>query len=212
VIAEKKGELDGTTLRRIAIIYNVSRGIRAKEENRDIHADSLAQLLNAALPWPSDIVERAKKCLEIAEKAKELRHTSTLQASAVTKFSWFAQPAGWTVYDRFVSRAMGIESQRTGDRMVDFYQELENRGFTEIADKVQTALDEVYMMDLQGTRVLDKLMMLNGAAKSERAWADNVRSVCHGFLNLLPDDWRQSVEEVAERVVTRVDTSSFLNG
>jgi hypothetical protein len=61
-------------------------------------------------------------------------------------------------------------------------------------------------------RELDKLMMLNGAAKSERAWADNVRSVSHAFLNLLPDEWRQSVEEVAERVVTRVDTSSFLNG
>ena len=100
----------------------------------------------------------------ITEKKGKLDGT-TLRA--VTKFSWFAQPAGWTVYDRFVSRAMGIESQRTGHRMVDFYQELENRGFAEIAEKIQMALDEVYMMDLQGTRVLDKLMMLS--LKRERA-------------------------------------------
>jgi hypothetical protein len=205
VIDEKDGELDGVTLRRISMIYNVSRGVRADKSGTDKHAHALARLLNGARPWPTSLVERANKCLEVARKAKALGHTSGLQVSAVTKFSWFAQPAFWTVYDRFVSRAVGARSERTEERMIEFYQILEGRGFLEIALQIQRALDEVRIMDLQGTRVLDKLMMLKGAEGSEPEWADNVRRVCQGFLDILPADWRQAIEEIGERVGSCVE-------
>ena len=37
-IENNEGNLDGLTVRRIAIIYNVNRGIRAKEAEGDTHA------------------------------------------------------------------------------------------------------------------------------------------------------------------------------
>jgi len=209
-IEQKEGKLDGVTLRRIAVVYNVNRGIRAKDPQGDKHADRLAALLNASRPWPSDLVARAEKCLKVATEAKTLGHTSGLLASGVTKFSWFAQPEGWTVYDRFVSRAMETKSQETGQRMIEFYQKLQNNGFPELAEKIQMALDEANIMDLHSTRVLDKLMMLRGADVSETAWADNFRGACRGFLNILPHEWRQAVENLASHVVRRVDVVHFL--
>ena len=64
-------------------------------------------------------------------------------------------------------------------------------------------------MDLHGTRVLDKLMMLRGANPT---WRENTVTRCRDFLYLLPDAWRQKVEEVAERVARDVYTSRLLNG
>jgi hypothetical protein len=89
--------------------------------------------------------------------------------------------------------------------MIEFYQILEGRGFLEIAQQIQRALDEVRIMDLQGTRVLDKLMMLKGAEVSEPEWADSARRVCQGFLDILPPDWRQAIEEIGERVGSHVE-------
>ena len=68
------------------------------------------------------------------------------------------------VYDRFVSRAVGTKSEEPGERMVEFYRELEQKGFHKLATQVQQALDEVNLALLPDTRVLDKLMMLSAAA------------------------------------------------
>ncbi len=212
IIDAKNGELDGSTLRRISIIYNVNRGIKAKEGNIDAHADALAEMLNKARPWPVGLVERAEKCLEVALDAKKQGHTKTLQASAITKFSWFAQPSSWTVYDRFVARAMNIKDGETGERMVLFYRQLDRRCFLELAKQIQAVLNECAIMELHGTRVLDKLMMVTGAKRGqEQDWAEkNIILQCHGFLNLLPTVWRQAVSGLAECVDSRIQTSEFL--
>ena len=76
-----------------------------------------------------------------------------------------------------------------------------------------TFSDEANIMDLQGTRVLDKLMMLRGAEVSEKEWADNFRRVCRGFLDILPNEWRQAIENLASHVVRRVHALvHFLRG
>ncbi len=121
LLDSQNGALDGPILRKISIVYNVNRGIRAKKAKVDSHADALARLLNEARPWPISLIERAEKCRQVALAAKEAGHTKTLQASAITKFSWFAQPSYWTVYDRFVAQAMGIkdgETEKTHDAIL----------------------------------------------------------------------------------------------
>jgi hypothetical protein len=219
-IKRMNGVLDGVTLRRIAINYNVSRGIRGKGEDGDAHAVALAQLINGTRSWPSGLVQRAQVCAELAREAKEKCHTHGVQASAITKFSWFAQPLGWTVYDRFVRSAMDIRDPDPLRSMVSFYRELEQRGFLGLAAQIQTVLDNRQIMPLHGTRVLDKLMMLNGAdklkmrkagsASPESDWAGNIRSLCREFLQLLPPDWRRAVEDVAEHVTDQVSLGAFL--
>ena len=60
--------------------------------------------------------------------------------------------------------------------------------------------------ELQGTRVLDKFMMLKGAKTyKDQTWATNFVSVCDGLLKLLPDAWRKEVEDVAERADNCID-------
>jgi hypothetical protein len=84
---------------------------------------------------------------------------------------------------------MGTKSQETGERMIEFYQKLQDNGFLEVAEKIQMTLDEA------GTRVLDKLMMLRGAEVSEKEWGESFRRVCRGFLDILPNEWRQAIEK-----------------
>jgi hypothetical protein len=204
--------LDGVSVRRIAVVYNVSRGIKKGDSNADNHADAVAQLVNEARPWPPNLGDRASKCLAIAKAAKSQGHTFTLQASAMTKFSWFAEPEEWTVYDRFVASAMKVRSQSTEARVLDFYATLQRRNFSKVAQQIQTELDEWPFMDLFGTRVLDKLMMLSGARELQRNWADNFVLTAGAFLEVLPPDWRQAVEEVADRVTKAVDANDFLRG
>ncbi len=92
-----------------------------------------------------------------------------------------------------------------------FYGKLEQRGFLELADQIQSVLDEFAIMNLHGTRVIDKLLMLTGAERGqERSWAEqNIIQQCHGFLNLLPDSWKRPVEELAEAVDSRIDPSDL---
>ncbi|WLA63751.1 hypothetical protein [Bradyrhizobium diazoefficiens] len=210
VIEVGAGRLDGQILRRIAVAYNVSRGVTKGENGADIHADGLARLINEASPWPSTLVERAHRCLELAASAQAAGHTKKVQASALTKFSWFAEPGQWTVYDRFVSRSMDVVDQRTESRVVSFYEALERRGFPALAAEIQDRLDEWSVLPLFGTRVLDKLMMLSGARRSEVAWAENSVAAARSFLEVLPAEWSRPIEQIAGYVEASVQVGGFL--
>jgi hypothetical protein len=211
-IERQNGRLDGITLRRIAIVYNVSRGIRKGEAGVDIHANALAQIINEAPPWPSDLGARADRCLEVARLAQSRGHTKELQASALTKFSWFVEPAHWTVYDRFVARAMNVRGQTTEEKVIEFYAALEKRRFLDVAKRIQAELDNWPTMPLFGARVLDKFMMLSGARELQVSWADNFVLTTKSFLEVLPEEWRQPVEQLAERVEKTIDCRDFLPG
>ena len=114
-LKKNRGKLDKYALRRIARNYNVSRGIGAKGKAGDIHAKALVKLLNDALPWPRDLVARAKCCEKLARKARKHTH-GNVQFSLVTKLSWFAQPDGWTMYDRYARKAIGAREGLTSTR------------------------------------------------------------------------------------------------
>jgi hypothetical protein len=206
-IKRGNGALNGRTLRRIATTYKVSRGIPRGGADGDTHAEALARLINDT-NWPSELVPRAKVCANLAREANEKRYTHGIQTSAITKFSWFAQPLGWTPYDTFTARAMGFRGARAVCSMVSFYAELQQRGFSELAEQVQSLMDSRQIMALHGTRVLDKLMMLTGA---DSVWAGDLRSLCREFLQVLPRDWREAVEEVAGHVTEQVNLGRFLS-
>jgi hypothetical protein len=40
--------------------------------------------------------------------------------------------------------------------------------------------------------------------------AENIRRGCDAFLGLLPQDWREAIQDAADRVNKRVDASNFL--
>ena len=146
-IKRGNGALNGRTLRRIATTYKVSRGIPRGGADGDTHAEALARLINDT-NWPSELVPRAKVCANLAREANEKRYTHGIQTSAITKFSWFAQPLGWTPYDTFTARAMGFRGARTVCSMVSFYAELQQRGFSELAEQVQSVMDSRQIMAL----------------------------------------------------------------
>lgn len=212
VVEKQNGRLDGATLRRIAIAYNVSRGVNKRDPEKDTSSDAIARLINNARPWPSGLSDRARKCLKIAQIAQSHGHTDKLQASAMTKFSWFSEPANWTVYDRFVARAMEATGKSTEARVLDFYARLEQRRFLEFSRRVQAALDECAPLPLVGARVVDKLMMLHGARGAEPDWAANFVFVAQSFLETLPKDWRKSIADTARRVERSADPKAFLHG
>jgi hypothetical protein len=147
--------------------------------------------------------------LQIARAAESQGHTKKVQASALTKFSWFSKPACWTVYDRFVAQAMNVRGNNAEEKLVRFYNALEERGFLDLAMTIQDELDKWPMMPLFGARVLDKLMMLSGARRSQANWADNFILGAKSFLEILPSEWRQPVEHLAGQI-KGIDCRDFL--
>ena len=66
-------------------------------------------------------------------------------------------------------------------------------------------------LELRGTRVLDILLMLRGAELEEKSLAEKLRFECIEFLDLLPRQWREDVNEVAHRVVSAIDPAPLLS-
>jgi len=107
---------------------------------------------------------------------------------------------------------MNLKSHPTETRVLAFYAELQKRGFVEVTQKIQTELDKWPLMPLFGARVLDKFMMVSGARTMEESWANNFISTAQSFFEVLPADWRCSVEQIADRVENAVDVREFLRG
>jgi hypothetical protein len=53
---------------------------------------------------------------------------------------------------------------------------------------------------------------LPGARGLQSDWADNFVTTSEAFLEVMPDEWRDSVKEVADRVTSAVDMNDFLRG
>ena len=113
------GGITTEMLRSIAVEYNVNRLILRQEKATAGVAQKARQagdksairmcdiLVEACVTWPTGLVERAKICAGIAEKARKQDVAKKNLASAWTKFMWFLKPDGWTVYDRFARGGLG---------------------------------------------------------------------------------------------------------
>lgn len=202
-IDDAEGRINGYQVRRISIIYNVSRGLTAGNGNGDQAANDLASLLNSYHGmWSNDLRDRAQQCAEIAEQAKRSGYTKGNQASAITKFSWFVRPSNWTVFDRFVANALKVNESTAIARMKQFYEVAHELNFLTHASVIGEVISGCQILNLSGARVLDKLLMLRGA---DDIWRMQTVSNCRNFLSILPKSLREDVKTMAREVQRKLD-------
>jgi len=224
ILIKKNRGLDERMVRRIALLYNVVRGIKGasdeeKRDKKDPHAKWIAKKCNAlSNHWPDSLIDRAEECASIAEKGKG-EHTNGYQASAVTKLMWFLKPDGWTMFDDLAATGIGIpksvsEKKRgkgkkgrvanSTTRMKAFYRELNRRNFKAHALAInQTIKNNGKFERLYGERIIDKFLMLVGAkpAGRDNSWGGDYIELCSVFLELLPETTSRDLKFLADTVV-----------
>ena len=185
-------------LRRIAVRYNVNRGLlqpKGQTAGGDASATGMIGLLSAAANgWPDDLEDRAARCVHIAETALDKKWTKTLQVSGVSKFMWFLKPDGWTLFDRFAVAGMKVPvnwSRR--DQFEAFYEALADASFNDVAARIERTVLSSSIPNLHSSRILDSLLMARGARGSATHEVDESRT----FLGLLPPAVRDDLHRLA---------------
>ncbi len=120
-----------TSLRRIARAYSVSRNIPSDE------IDSQAQQVVGIFmksPRPEihskDLLTRAlalaalSKMTPMLVKRKNGGNSERQLASALSKLSWFIDPEGWTIFDKYVGAAVIGQDGSGQAQMSAFYEKL----------------------------------------------------------------------------------------
>lgn len=200
------GRLTVPSLRAIALEYNVSRLILGNSKSKvvrsaddslgdDPSAACLCSILNEARrKWPATISERASACRDMVDEAKRRGVAERDLVSATTKFMWFLEPDGWTVFDRFAADGLGIKAPtKPRDRMIVFYGALDARGFVKLSGRMQATIDASPFQGLPATRILDSLLMARGGRGNDEAST----AMSRGFLSVLPEPTREAAGKLA---------------
>ena len=200
------GLLSPLSVRRIALAYRVSRGIRRPREDEedegleDPHAAGVADLINNTIPaWLAqpDLVGRAAICIQTAEAAAAAHHTRGIQVSAFTKLFWFVGPAGWTVFDRFAADALGAVGARPVPRATSFYQILSAGGFAELSQQGNQLIQQAELGTFRMERILDQQLWLRGLPANRRG---GERAVYEGYLAALPPAQHDALSDLAHAI------------
>jgi hypothetical protein len=195
-------KLTAATVNEIAAEYLVRRNLGKEDRLQEI-----ADHMNTEIAsWPGDLVARAQWCLTCAASIKarlDLHHTP---CSAVTKLAWFLRPTGWTLYDSFARNAVRSGGLSGPDKLARFYKSLEQHGFLDAADKIETILSGTPWSHLNGARVLDAYMMLAGGFPF-RLGNDAARQ---GFLKALPTNSGNTLSTVAARIMADLTQHKFI--
>lgn len=193
-------------LRRVAIRYNVNRGI-PQTGATDSKAISVIKLLNeAAQDWPDGLNLRAEKCLALAEKALGRHDTGTLQVSGMSKFMWFVKPDGWTVFDSFARKGLAVSGNDRRALFLNFYKTLEDQGFDDLVQTMRPVIAESLLPDLPAERIIDSLLMARGGRGCEQHEIDESAA----FLALLPPDFRKSLDGLAIKLDRELRDSALV--
>lgn len=164
--------LTGDLVRRIAIEYGVSRGIRSDKDDEDkTHATAVAAELDDLVKgdWPGkSLTEQAEACIDAATALNGENHTNGVQISAVTKLVWFLSPEGWTLFDKYASEAVGAKGSKNLAKAKDFYKKLDGRGFVKLAEDINLTLKDHSWDCRYAERIIDKFLWLNGAKETDR--------------------------------------------
>jgi hypothetical protein len=196
--------LDGDLLRRIALVYNVNRGVSAGPEN----ADRLAGFLTAeAERFAGSLTYKACHCARLADEMQARGMTKHVQRSAVSKFMWFLRPDGWTVYDDFARRALGVSAQ-LGAPFERFYAELDSNDFTGAVAAIRAALNNTDFAMTPPERVIDACLWLAGAPADRRAFEQRASAT---FLQTLPAPMAASLQDLADRIAANDDARLTLH-
>jgi hypothetical protein len=195
------GGFTAPLLRRVAVRYNVNRGLlypKGQEIGADASALGMIGLLrDAAQVWPAGLNTRSDKCVEIAKAALNAGWTGKLQVSGVSKFIWFLKPERWTLFDRFAAAGLGIPAHWKRQRQFSaFYTALENADFEGVVGRIQPIVGASCMPDLPSSRIIDALLMARGVRGSAPHEVDESRS----FLGLLPQAFRDDLRSLAAQL------------
>lgn len=202
-------------LRRVAVRYNVARGM-VKDENKstDAAVQGLCDLIAAArTTWPNPVEERAKRCLEIARNAQRLKFTGeTLQVSAVSKFMWFVEPRNWTMFDRFVVRGMKVPANLTApERFTEFYRRISAGGFATAVAQMQPIIGHSKLPTLPAERIVDSLLMARGKDnKRDRPTLNIEVAESRAYLGLLPPTFRDDLHRLATQLQDEIGNDVLL--
>ncbi|MFC5373813.1 hypothetical protein ACFPIF_14700 [Brevundimonas faecalis] len=197
----KKVRRDGLTpktLRAILINYDVNRAVS------DANALRFIDHVHAAnATWPDDLLGRSQVCAGFARDAKALGLTTKEHASAATKVMWFLQPNGWTLFDSYAATGAGISKALTGvDRMLAFYERLDERGFCDVAEVMQREVERSVLPDISAARILDSMLMASGGRGNE---SEALRET-QDFVDLLATSTAGGLIGLAESLQQQVGT------
>jgi hypothetical protein len=215
--------IDATRLRRIAKAYSVSRNIPT--DGDDSQAQKIVDLFTRT-PGPelssTDLLTRAKALAELSRKSPVYVRRSDGElsqrqlASAFSKLSWFIQPRGWTMFDRYVGLAV-IGREGAGlKQMAAFYEKLAPN-WKVVSDAVCDTAEQAGFHPLLGYRIIDKYLFCHGLAISRvrgRAAAFTAPAAASvveaAFFNPTVNGQRSSLnwtlEALGEPVSTRLRT------
>lgn len=200
-LGEAKHKLTAQSIRRIGAAYYVNRGIRLSDGDKG--AQLLAERLNGAA-WPDDLVDRCRRCIEIAEWAATTNVdgntiTKGRQVSAVTKLMWFLHPTGWTLFDRLVANALRVPAYLARpDRARRYYESLAARGFTKCAERANACVATASFPGFRAERVLDRYLMIRGGLYGEQV--SELPLVLEGYLRGLGSDASGALIDLAHRL------------
>jgi hypothetical protein len=188
-------------LRRVAVRYNVNRGLLQPEdqqEGEDVSATGMIGLLReAAAAWPASLQERADLCIEKAEAAQSVGWTDKLQVSGVSKFIWFLKPERWTLFDRFAAKGMGVPAHWNRRRQFEaFYKALDKGEFNEVVARIEPVVAASALPSLPASRIIDSMLMARGARGSAAHEVEESRA----FLALLPSAFRDDLHRLATQL------------
>ncbi len=165
-IKSKSGKLDSHAFRAITNEYKVARCVKKKSE-----PNGLVDALNGKIvDWPSspeNILERQKFCTKFTDENRKFfsqrKGNGIWAGSLVTKLVWFLRPDGWTVFDSYASKGIGLKSSlKTRCKMREFYEKLDQAGFHELQSKMQSRIGEATKFDFPAARIIDLALMLKG--------------------------------------------------
>lgn len=167
----KVGHLDRPLLRRIAGAYSVSRNIPA--HNADAEAEKLVTLFKekafrSAL-CAMDLGERGDLLAEFISASPAIlvaaeeggKPGSRQLASAISKLTWFMQPDGWTIFDKYVGVAALRKSGTGTAQFKSFYGKLAPSWDQTTAELKQVVVEHGFN-ELLSYRIIDKYLFCHG--------------------------------------------------
>lgn len=192
-------------LRSLGAEYNVNRSITRPDKTKgaeDANAKAVCAILHAARSrWPADLLGRAEVCEDIAAQMRPFTgETEKNLVSAATKFMWFLEPDGWTVFDRFAAGGMRVGGHLSRvEQLHTFYARLNDTKFDALVADMQAAMKCSLLPDLPSARILDTLLMARGGRGGDAGSMERLDA----FLALLPATTRNPLEALAQDLQDR---------
>ena len=134
--------------------YNVARGFA---ENSSTQFSQAIEIANDRAPsWPAGLRDRHQFCESLAKDWHAIEATRKHQISAATKIMWFLRPDGWTMFDSYAAKGMGVSSAG------HFYAALDSNGFSTAVDQLGAVIAQSEWMSLPANKVIDFYLMQRG--------------------------------------------------